>query len=149
MIKTQLTREDALQILELGRLLHQESQYSKQPFNAERIWSVLEATLQRPDSFFIAYDDKYRGLLLLQMSAEFFSGEKWAGDLSFYVAPDARKLGLGDELLVVGEKWAKENGAKELTILHNAGIGLDKADHYYEKRGFKLSGKIYSKTLVE
>jgi len=146
MIKTKLTREDALKILELGKLLHQESQYSKQPFNAERIWSILDATLQRPDTFFIAFDDQYRGLILLQMSSEFFSGEKWAGDLAFYVASGARKSGLGDELLAEGIKWAKANGALEFTIIHNAGIGGDATD-YYEKRGFNLTGKVYSKSL--
>lgn len=149
MIKTQLTREDALKILGLGKLLHQESQYCKQPYDSERIWSVLEATLQHPDKYFICYDDQFHGLLLLQMSNEFFSGEKWAGDLTFFVAPPARKGGLGDQLLEAGQQWAKENGAKEFTILHNAGIGLDTSDKYYEGRGFKLSGKIYSKSLVE
>jgi GNAT superfamily N-acetyltransferase len=147
MIKTQLTREDALQVLALGKMLHEESQYSDRPFNAERIWSILDATLQRPDTYFIVYDDQFRGLLLMQMSTEFFSGEKWVGDLAFYVAPEARKQGLADELLAVGKKWAKDNGALDLTIIHNAGIGLEQADHYYLKRGFKLSGKVYSTPL--
>jgi GNAT superfamily N-acetyltransferase len=86
-------------------------------------------------------------MIILQMSVVFFSGAKWAGDQVFFVAPEARKQGLSDELLAAGIKWAKDNGALDLTIIHNAGIDLDGADQYYSKRGFKLSGKVYSKSL--
>lgn len=149
MIRTELTREDALKILDLGYALHQESQFRDQPFEAERCWALLEATLQHPDKVFIAYDDEFQGMIILQMSTNFFSGQKWAGDQVFYVAPTARGTGLSDGLLAVGSEWARCHGALELTIIHNAGIGLETADQYYEKRGFKLTGKVYSKSLSE
>jgi len=149
MIKTRLTREDALKILELGKALHQESQFRESKFDAERCWALLDSTLLYPDRVFIGYDEEFRGMIILQMSTNFFSGEKWAGDQVFFVAPEARKQGLADELLAAGKKWAKDNGAEELTIIHNAGIGLDWSDQYYSKRGFKLSGKVYSISLSE
>ena len=149
MIKTQLTREDALKILELGRALHGESQFKHEKFDDERCWSLLDSTLRYPDRCFIAYDDQFRGMIILQMSTNFFSGAKWAGDQVFFVAPEARKHGLSDELLEAGKKWAKENGAVDLTIIHNAGIGLDWSDQYYAKRGFNLTGKVYSISLVD
>ncbi len=149
MIKTQLTRDDALKILELGRALHGESHFAKENFDDERCWMLLDSTLRSPGRCFIAYDDQFRGMIILQMSTNFFSGAKWAGDQVFYVAPEARNQGLSDELLEAGKKWAKENGAAELTIIHNAGIGLDWSDQYYSKRGFQLTGKVYSISLVE
>jgi GNAT superfamily N-acetyltransferase len=149
MIRTKLTTEDALAMVELGKMLHKESHYRDTPYNVERVWAVLEATVAHPDKYFIAFDDNYRGLLLLQMSQEFFSGEKWAGDLAFFVHPAARKFGLGDDLLEAGCMWARDNGAQEITIAHNTGIDLDTADQYYTERNFKLTGKIFSKSLVE
>ena len=147
MIKTKLTREDALKIIELGRILHKESQFRDTKFDVEGCWFLLEATLKSPTKFFIGYDDQFRGMIILQISVNFFSGEKWAGDQVFFVAPEARNKGLADELLEAGRSWAKDNDAKELTIIHNTGIGLDWSDEYYSKRGFKLTGKVYSEEL--
>lgn len=149
MIKTVLTREDALALLEVGRKFHSESQFKDEPYNAEGCWALLDATLRHPDSFFIAYDDEYRGLLILQAGVKFFSGTRWVADQVFYVAPEFRGSSLALRLLKEGEKWTRSIGAPELVIMHNAGIGMAEADRFYKRLGFDLTGKIFTKQLLD
>lgn len=148
MIKTQFDRNDTTGILNLGRQLHQESRFNGTSFDEPKCLMLLEQTLKYPHRVFIAYDDQFQGLLILQMSTQFFNDDMWAGDQAFYVTPEARGSGLAQQLITVGETWAKSEGATELVILHNAGIGLDTAEKFYNKLGLTLSGLIFNKRIV-
>jgi GNAT superfamily N-acetyltransferase len=147
MIKTYLDPDDLEKVLDLGYKFHQESQYKDLSYDIPKITNILMATISIPTRFFIAYDAEFKGLILLQMSTQFFSASKWAGDQAFYVVPEARKSGLGHDLLEVGYQWACDNDADDFVILHNAGIGLETAQKFYEKEGFKLSGMIFNKKV--
>jgi GNAT superfamily N-acetyltransferase len=148
MIKTQLTREDALRIMELGRALHAESRFKDEPFDDEKCWAVLDSTVRHPDKRFIAYDSEFRGFIIMSMNEEFFNHVKWAADLSLYVAPEFRGSSLVIRLLDSAEKWAKENGARDITIFHNTGIDTDKAPKLFNKLGFHMKGYIFAKELA-
>ena len=147
MIKTQLTREDALQILEVGRALHAESKYKDQPYDAERCWAVLDATVRFPERYFIAYDEEFRGFILMHMAPHFFNGYKEASDLSLFVAPEHRNGLLAPKLIKAAEQWAQEYGAHEMTIYHNTGINTEKAEGFFNKSGYKTAGYIFTKEL--
>src|ERR1700743_2057968 len=122
MIKTKLTREDALQIIELGRELHKESRFAAEPYNEQKCWTALDGTLRFPDKVFIAYDDQFRGFALILIGTEFFNEVKRASDMAVYIKPEFRGSSLFIKLITAAEKWAKENGAIDLTINHNTGI---------------------------
>jgi GNAT superfamily N-acetyltransferase len=145
MIKTQLSRNDALEILELGRQLHQESQFKDSPYDDRRCWGVLEATLRFPEKFFIAYDDGYNGFILMQIQEHYWSGHKWAVDFGLYVVPEKRGTPLAYRLVQAAERWAKANDAKEMTIYHNTGIDTDKAVQFFNKVGYRTAGHILTK----
>jgi len=148
LIKTKLDSEDFKNLIALGYQFHQESHFRDTDYNSEKVFSILRATQLYPDRFFVAFDTDYNGVILLQMSSQFFSNVKWAGDQAFYVKPEFRGSSLAHELLEAGATWAKKNDATELVILHNAGIGLESAKHYYRKEGFELSGMIFNKRLI-
>lgn len=147
MIKTNVDGLDERALLELGYRFHQESQYRDTPFNAKGILNLIQAPSHYPEKYFIAFDDEYKGVIILQMSAQFFSGLKWSGDQVFYVDPKYRGSSLAHELLEVGYMWAKENGATDFVIFHNAGIGLETAKKFYDREGFELSGLIFNKKV--
>lgn len=149
MIKTVVEPQDERPLLELGYRFHQESQFRNTPYNIMGVLQMIRAPALYPDKLLIAFDTDYRGVIILQMSTEFFSGRKWAGDQVFYVDPQSRRNGLASDLLKVGKQWALENGAEDLVIVHNAGIDLDKADEYYLKQGFEVSGKLYTISLTD
>lgn len=147
MIKILLNREDALQILELGREIHKESRFRDEPYNEQKCWTALDGTLRYPDNVFIAYDDQFRGFILVRMGFEFFNDIKRASDMALYVKPEFRGTSLFVKLIHAAEKWAKENGAFDLTINHNTGIDVEKASSSFTKLGFTEHGRIFSKEL--
>lgn len=147
MIKTTLTVEDAHEILKLGGLIHNESRFKNEPYDMQKCWRVLDATLLYPHRYFVAYDSEFKGFILINIGTEFFNDVKRATDLALYVKPEFRGTSLFVKLILAAEKWAKENDAVELTIKHNTGIELDKATGSFTKLGFDTAGRIFSKEL--
>jgi ribosomal protein S18 acetylase RimI-like enzyme len=147
MIKTQLTREDAFKILEMGREFHKESRFKDEAFDVEKIWSVLDRTVIMPEKYFIAYDSEFKGFILMHMGTEFFNSVIRASDLCLYIAPEHRGGALVIKLIQEARKWAKDNGAYDMTIYHNTGIAPDKAIRLFERLGFTLNGYIFGHKL--
>lgn len=144
MIKTTLTPDDALKMMELGQALHQESHFREEPFDKSRVWDLFGSTLSYPSQRFIAFDSQYRGFILLGISEHFFSGKKIASDYCFYVKPEHRGSTIAWRLLLEARKWAAENKAVSLTIYHNTGIEIDKAQRLFTKLGFDMKGYIFT-----
>lgn len=143
-IKTVIDREDALELLKIGEQFMKESRFGNGTYNAEKVWTILDATLRYPDRYFIAYDSDFRGLILLMISEHYFSTDRFCSDLAFFVTPEARGSTLGPRLLKEGIKWAEGCGVKEFTIFHNAGFPLTK---FYEGMGLPKVGEIFSKDM--
>lgn len=147
MIKTKLTRKDLSEIIRMGEALKNESRFKDHEYNPEGVAQVLEATLRIPSRFFIAYDDQFRGLILMGISQHYFSTYKWATDFAFFVKPEYRGGTLAIRLLREAERWAKENGAGEITILHNTGIKTDSVSRFFNGIDYETKGHIFSKEL--
>lgn len=147
MIKTEINREDALRLLETFKTFHQESQFKDEPFDPQRIWTLLDGSLKFPDRLFIAYDDQMRGFIGVAKQEHFFSGVPKVYDLGFYVSPECRGTSLGVRLLTKAEEWATKIGAKDLTIFHNTGIDLESAPRLFTRLGYNLDGYIFTKEL--
>lgn len=147
MIKTKLTLEDALEIIKVGEELKNESRFRNHKYDPVGVEQILACTIRSPDKFFIAYDDQFRGLILMGIREHYFSDYKIAGDFAFFVKPEYRGSTLAVRLLREAERWAKENGANEMTILHNTGINTDQASRFFNGIGYETQGHIFSKEL--
>lgn len=147
MLKTKLTTEDARVILEMGRQLHQESQFKDEPFNVDKCWALLSSTLDNPTRRFIAYDDKFRGFVLMGINEHYFSDVKKAADFCLYIVPEHRGGSLVVRLIDAASEWATANGAKDITIQHNTGIKTESAPRLFNKLGFDLDGYIFTKGI--
>lgn len=148
MIKTKVNREDAQKIVEIGHEFMKEGRFRDHTYDPEGVWRILDATVRVPSKFFVAYDSEFRGLALMGISQHYFSTYKWATDFAFFVAPEHRGGTLAVRLLREAEKWAKENGASEITILHNTGINTDKAGRFFNGVGYETKGHIFTKDLT-
>lgn len=66
-----------------------------------------------------------------------------ATEVAWWVEPDARKTGVGKELLEAFEHWASLVGAKHVHM-----VSLDESvGKYYEKQGYKLYERAYLKGI--
>ena len=124
-----------------------EGRFRDHTYDPEGVWRILEATVRFPNRFFVAYDEDFKGLALMGISQHYFSTYKWATDFAFFVTPEHRGGTLAVRLLREAEKWAKENGAQEITILHNTGINTDKAGRFFNGFGYETKGHIFTKEL--
>lgn len=147
MIKTLLTREDALVIMELGKKLHQESQFRDEPFDQQKVWDLFGTTISNPTRRFIAYDDAFRGFILMGINEQYFTDVKHAADFCLFIVPEHRGGSLVVRLIDAATEWATANGAKDITIRHNTGIKTEGAPRLFNKLGFDLDGYIFKKEI--
>ena len=67
-----------------------------------------------------------------------------ASEIAWWVEPDMRGTGLGQELLEGFEYWAKEKAGCKLVTM----VSLDETlGKFYEKNGYKLYERAYMKDL--
>ena len=92
---------------------------------------------------------KLQGLFAFILFPHFYSGEPTAGELIWYVTPEARMMsGFGDsiafQLLEAGEKRAQEMGAKVMQLgAPNEGIGK-----IYQRKGYSQVEVTYRRELA-
>jgi GNAT superfamily N-acetyltransferase len=152
MIYTKVDREDALQLIELGEELHKESRFATTGvYNKEMIWSLLGATLTRPEQLHISYakdsNGKVIGFLLGAITIEYFTGNKVANDLGIFVHKEHRGSRVFLRLLKSFEDWAKSVKASKIILYHSTGIEPEKSKTLFEKTGYTSYGYLFDKEL--
>ena len=80
-------------------------------------------------------DDGERcGFLHLQTHKDFFTGALNCHISDIVVAPDFEGSGVGSELIVYAERWAKQHRCRHVTLA--VFPGNERARAFYERRGF-------------
>lgn len=151
MIISDITREDALKILELGFQMHQESRYKSRPYNREMIWAYLNATKTLPQDYFIVYnkekDDSINAFFLMKKNVQHFSGEAVACDMGIYVSPEKRGSSIFFKMLRAVESWAKTSECTRIVLYSSAGINSEQTKHLFPKLGYTHFGYIFDKEI--
>lgn len=149
-LHTTINREDAFQILELGKRMHEESGYRKVAFNPQKLWDLLDNTLKFPERRFIAYEKRdgvIVGGFLGQINEHYFSDELVATDLAMYVVPELRKSRVFYRMFKEFEAWAKAGGATSIFLGHTTGVDTEKAKPLFEKLGYQTIGYVFNKEI--
>lgn len=147
MIRTQLDKPALHNLLRLGKDLHEESRYSGEKFDLVKVTRLFQATVDSPSKVFVAWDDEYRGFILMGIYENYFSDSKIASDFCLYIKPEHRGGLLVKRLVDKAVEWAKNNGANEIRLAHTTGIKSDTAVRLYNKLDFDLVGHIFKKEL--
>lgn len=152
MIHTELNREDALVLLQMGKDLFDESHFSEdETFNPQRVWTIFELTLKMPNKFFICYDKTEDGIIrggfLAQATTHYFSDELFATDMAVFIRPEYRGSTTFFKLLRAAETWARQIGAGKFRLSHNTGINTESGLRTFERAGYKRDGYILTKEL--
>lgn len=151
MLHTELTHEDALKIVEIGKQLHAESHFNSEPYDVNRVWRLLQHTTTMPRKVFICYDkidNDIRGFVIGYIQDHFFSGVSMAQDFCVYIKPEYRGVGkLFHDMINSFEQWAKDCGASSVTIYHNTGINTENAPRLFSRLGYANRGYIFAKEL--
>jgi len=85
--------------------------------------------------------ERVTGMLLALLHTHFVSGERMAGEVAWWVEPDARGTGL--RLLRAAEKWARENGAVKFQMIAPS----PDVERIYQARHYAKVETTYQLTL--
>ena len=152
MIIREIIPTDAAQLIELGKEFHNESPFhSRYKFDVNKSVDFMKTlSLSNDCCFYIAVDDddNILGMAGGQMSSMYYTDDKYASELIFYVAPKSRASRVAISLLKKFEDWAKENGAKDVELGVVTGINEKKADSFFKKSGYNYLGANFYKEIT-
>jgi Acetyltransferase (GNAT) family len=150
---TKLTKEDALQLLEIGEQFHKEAvHYKGSVFDKERVWKLFDKSVTSPSTTCVVYvkeGEEVVGAIMGSMSARFFSGERVATDLGMFLKPAYRGSSAFLKLFKAFEQWAIDNKAQHIVVGHTTGIEMEVGKTLFPRLGYSLMGYIFNKEIKQ
>ena len=130
---------DRDQMVRLARLMHEESWYRDFTFDEARIDAALHQCYTNPDWLALVLEDKdgrIVGFFVGIVTEHFFSTDRYACDLAFYIAPDKRG-GMGAiRLLKAYEAWCRIKNVAEIHIGISTDINQERTAQLFQSMGF-------------
>lgn len=141
MIKVARTEEDFKMAFALAMKFAEASPYSKYT-EPGAMQDVLAVSMRKPDSI-VFLDSEGQGMILGTIVPFIYGSMQTAVELAWWVNPEARKTGLGRDLMDKFESWARIMGCGAVIM-----VSLDDdIGNYYVKRGYELRERTYMKEL--
>lgn len=141
------TTEDIPRIIEMGLAFLRSSPYAVfMRENPQRIQELATELIASPDGavLLLARDDgSVCGMLALVAFNHFLSSDRFAGEVVYWVDPDAR--GAGVRLLRKAEAWARERGAGALQMISPN----PRVDALYDRLGYVPTERSFYRRLKE
>ncbi len=141
-----LTEAQEACFVEMGFLAHGESTFgSKVGYSGDKLLSVARTYATDPEKFLCVAVDAGRcvGVFAGHLGEFYFSYDKLARDVLWYVREEYRKIGVGLVLLDRFEDWARGRGVRVVYLSQDSGIHMDKFTRMMERRGYDLVGANY------
>jgi GNAT superfamily N-acetyltransferase len=139
------TEADFEDVARLGRLMHEESSYSKLEFNEDRLRHIFNIYTTDPTRALILgrVNGEACGLYAGYITPYYFSNELVANDIAWFVVKERRGSSLGLRLLTAFENWAKDQGVSEIRVGYSTDINPTAFDSLMIKRGYSRVGGNY------
>lgn len=118
-----ITEEDLPTIVRLSQAMHADSTFSSMDFDPLVIGRTLLELMTRDNGLAITAEHEGRlvGMLGAFVMPCFFGKEQVAEDVGLFVIPDKRGSLAASALIRRYLAWAKERGAKRVTLANSAG----------------------------
>jgi len=139
------TGADIQNILNLGKKMHAESEFSSLDWDADKVWAWLDKNVNSPSRFvYCAYDeDCLAGVFIGSISEFYFGNDKLASDLLWYVGEDYRGTRVGVRLLKEFYNWATEQNVQRIQVGVSSGLTMARTGALLERMGFTQIGGLY------
>jgi len=139
------TIEDAAALISLGREMHEESSYSDLKFSPKRVLETFNWYLNDEDKTAIIArkGETPVGLYAGYTAPYYFSQEKVANDVAWFVTKPLRGTRVGLRLLDMFEEWALGKGVSEVRLGFTTDINPEAFDRLMQKRGYDPLGRNY------
>jgi N-acetylglutamate synthase-like GNAT family acetyltransferase len=138
------TERDIPRIVEMGSRSLREGPYSAEIDNPEQTAETALQVVQGAGKVLLAEENnKVVGLLGFIVNNHFYTGERTAVELMWYVEPEFRKSWTAVALLRRGHAVAKEMGAKKM----QCAAPTEEVGKAYEALGYSKLEVAYQRTL--
>ena len=136
-----MTGDDVDEVVELAAVMYRESaNYRRMEFSPERVREMAGMVMQSGFAMVAIKDGRMIGLMAGSLVQPVFSRDLMACDFLLYVLPQHRGGTAAIRLVNAYVQWAKQDGAKLITVGVTAGIDNDAAIAFYTAMGFRTSG---------
>lgn len=129
----------------LGALMHSESEFRRIPYSPMRAAEIARRCVVDDDWFgvFERTSSGRVGMFIGSLQRFYFSEERGAFDLLWYVRPEARGGTAGVRLLDAFVGWSKDKGVREVRLGVSTGVDVEKTDRVLRRLGFSHVGGSY------
>jgi GNAT superfamily N-acetyltransferase len=137
------TLADMDALIALGRQMHAEGTFRHVVLDEDKVRATFERLIAE---HFLAVNDGPEGIDggLAGMLTEFwFSRERLACDLAFFVRPSRRGSIAAVRLVQAFVAWAQEQGAAEVSISQSSGVRIEETNRLLTGMGFAYVGGVY------
>lgn len=137
------TYVDLPRIVELGRLMHQESSYAQLDYDDHIVASTMADLIDKKQFVVVAEDTNGQvvGGMAGSVDPTWFGNDSIATDLALFIAPEHRGGMLVVKLVKAFAQWARLAGAKQ--IRPGVTTGSEQAVALYERLGFQRCGATF------
>lgn len=145
------TAEDFPAMIEMGRAMHEESEFRFLPFDEGKLVDLGREYVSDPYKLLlVCIDSEGRtvGMFAGYLSTYYFCNERLACELFWYVKPESRGTSAAVRMLKAFAYWAQGNKAREMSVGISTGVGVDAFGRMLERMGFAFRGGNYKMRLA-
>lgn len=138
--------KDLNTILDLGLLMHRESNYAANTIYNTNIFGAFVTRLIEGDHGFVHLalkDGQPIGFMLASLVPFFFGPGLMSSEICTFIKKENRGGTAGIQLIHEYEKWAKGNGAIHICIGTSTGVASERVSRFYESMGFRKVGAAH------
>ena len=146
------TLDDIEAGIDLGRRMHEESEFAFLPFDADKVRRLLHHiadNLDRYCAYVVEHDDCLVGLLVGQVMEYFFCRERLSDDMLLFVEQNQRGSIAALKLMHAYLDWSRDQGVREARVAISTGIDTDKTGAFLERLGFRHVGGVYKHRMEQ
>lgn len=143
------TLSDIPRIVDLGEMLHAESEYRSIPFSRSKVAKLMTALIVRDGVVFLAEKDGVViGGIAGGVTEHWFSDTELVGfEYSFFLEPSGRHGITAARLIRAFKAWCKAKGAKQARMGITTGINVEGTAKFYRSQGFVDAGLLFTVEL--
>jgi len=138
---------DMPRVVEMGRRFLLESPYRDHlKDDPEALRNAFLSFLQNPQAKMLLFQEGTQtvGMLIFFLFPHYFTGDPTAGEVVWYVIPEARGGMAGLRLLNAAERLASSLGAKRMQMV----APTDRIAELYKRRGYTFVESTYQRELT-
>jgi hypothetical protein len=130
----------------MGKLTYEESNWPKYTsYDPDKMISVAHRYASESNKCLICATDHGTpiGVFAGHLIQPYYSDDLLARDLLWYVYPEYRKTGVGLQMFMMFESWAKVNGATAIMMSQDSSVDMTRFNRVLERKGYDFIGSNY------